>query len=93
MFPANIHGFDDVLDVTRNDDPDGDLAVVRGICGIDGAGARVESDFALDAAVQLPGERGGIGGRDQRSMAINGGVQMDSGINDGSRHAAAVARL
>jgi len=68
MFAAKGNRGNDVFDVARNDDADGDLAVVGGVHGVEGAAAAVETDFAAQMAAQGCVEGVGVdGGRFGRS--------------------------
>ena len=44
--------------VAGDDEADGDVAVVGGVGGVEGAGAVVEADFAADFCAELGGEFG-----------------------------------
>ena len=59
-FAAEGDGGDDVIVVAGKDDADWDLAIVRAVRGIQGAGAVVETDFALDLYLKRFFEAGGV---------------------------------
>ena len=58
---ADGDGGDDVGFIERNDDADGDVAVVGGIGGVEGLGGRIEADFAADLCAELLFEFFGLG--------------------------------
>ncbi len=60
-FAAEGEGGDDVVFVAGDDDADGDVAVVGGVGGVEGAGGGVEADFAADFGAELRGELVGVG--------------------------------
>ena len=60
VFAAEGNGGDDVIVVAGKDDADWDLAIVRAVRGIQGAGAVVETDFALDLYLKRFFEAGGV---------------------------------
>jgi hypothetical protein len=60
-FAAEGDRGDDVVFVARNHDTDGDMAVVGGICGVEGAGGAIEANLAADFGAELVGELVGVG--------------------------------
>ena len=50
--PALFDGGDDVVDGARDDDADGNLAVVRAVGGVERPVTRVEADLAADSRAQ-----------------------------------------
>ncbi len=60
VFAARRDGGDYVGVIARDDEADGNVAVVRGVGGVEGAGAGVEADFAAHGAPQLAFESGGV---------------------------------
>jgi hypothetical protein len=55
-----------ILFIARDDDTDGNLAVVRTVGGVEGAAAGVEADFSAEMATEGGFERCGIKMRDAR---------------------------
>ena len=55
-------GVDDIVCVSGNDHADGDLAVVGGVGGVEGAAAVIEPDLAPNLASQLVGKGVGLAG-------------------------------
>ena len=51
--PADLHRLDDVLPRLRDDHPDRDLAVVRGVGGVERAAAVIEADLAVERGLKL----------------------------------------
>ena len=58
---AGCDGGDDVGFVARDDDADGNVAVVGGVGGVEGFGGGVEADLAADAGAELLLEGVGLG--------------------------------
>ena len=50
---ADCYGGDDVGFVARNDDADGDVAVVGAVGGVEGFGGGIEADFAANFGAEL----------------------------------------
>ena len=63
MFTTERDGGDDVFQVARNYDADGDLAVVRGVHRVECATAGVEADFAVEVPAEGGVERMCVDGR------------------------------
>ena len=57
---AEGHGGENVFFVARDDDADGDLAVVRAVGRVEGAATRVKAHFSAKMAPKSGFERGGI---------------------------------
>jgi hypothetical protein len=54
---ADIHGFDDIRKVARNDDSDGHLAVIGRVGGVESARLRFKVNRAGKGAAQLVSQR------------------------------------
>ncbi len=52
MFTAQRNCGNDVFHIARDDYANGDLAVVRGVHGVECAAAGVETDFSAEVAAQ-----------------------------------------
>src|SRR6267154_901197 len=52
VFAAQRHSGQDIFGVARNYDSDWDLAVVRAVDGVEGAGTGIEADFSAEVAAK-----------------------------------------
>ena len=77
-------GVDYVLFIVRDDDADGDVAVVGGVGGVEGVGGGIEADFAADLLAEELAEF--VGGREGVDGAGVGARQDDEGGGGHTAH-------